>query len=139
MHWVLFDAICKKYSTADVTSREFCQNRMMSTGLEKVDTIDDIQEACELVKSFGLSTKGIDSLNEVKNKLREHLKGLEETSSRKIGEVCNHSNTFSVQISLIFMQNMINYPTICKSKLSEYTLFRLFCCFKANLSIVILA
>ena len=122
-----------------MTSREFCQNRMMSTGLEKVDTIDDIQEACELVKSFGLSTKGIDSLNEVKNKLREHLKGLEETSSRKIGEVWNHSNTFSVQISLIFMQNMINYPTICKSKLSEYTLFRLFCCFKANLSIVILA
>ena len=122
-----------------MTSREFCQNRMMSTGLEKVDTIDDIQEACELVKSFGLSTKGIDSLNEVKNKLREHLEGLEETSSRKIGEVCNHSNTFSVQISLIFMQNMINYPTICKSKLSEYTLFRLFCCFKANLSIVILA
>ena len=111
----------------------------MSTGLEKVDTIDDIQEACELVKSFGLSTKGLDSLNEVKNKLREHLKGLEETSSRKIGEVCNHSNTFSVQISLIFMQNMINYPTICKSKLWEYTLFRLFCCFKANLSIVILA
>ena len=123
----------------DVTSREFCQKRMMSTGLEKVDTIDDIQEACELVKSFGLSTKGLDSLNEVKNKLREHLKGLEETSSRKIGEVWNHSNTFSVQISLIFMQNMINYPTICKSKLSEYTLFRLFCCFKANLSIVILA
>ena len=122
-----------------MTSREFCQKRMMSTGLEKVDTIDDIQEACELVKSFGLSTKGLDSLNEVKNKLREHLKGLEETSSRKIGEVCNHSNTFSVQISLIFMQNMINYPTICKSKLSEYTLFRLFCCFKANLSIVILA
>ena len=111
----------------------------MSTGLEKVDTIDDIQEACELVKSFGLSTKGLDSLNEVKNKLREHLKGLEETSSRKIGEVWNHSNTFSVQISLIFMQNMINYPTICKSKQSEYTLFRLFCCFKANLSIVILA
>ena len=122
-----------------MTSREFCQNRMVSTGLEKVDTIDDIQEACELVKSFGLSTKGLDSLNEVKNKLREHLKGLEETSSRKIGEVWNHSNTFSVQISLIFMQNMINYPTICKSKLSEYTLFRLFCCFKANLSIVILA
>ncbi|RMX55977.1 hypothetical protein pdam_00021724 [Pocillopora damicornis] len=59
---------------------------MMSTGLEKVDTIDDIQEACELVKSFGLSTKGLDSLSEVKNKLREHLKGLEETSSRKIGE-----------------------------------------------------
>ena len=123
----------------DVTSREFCQKRMMSTGLEKVDTIDDIQEACELVKSFGLSTKGLDSLNEVKNKLREHLKGLEETSSRKIGEVCNHSNTFSVQTSLIFVQNVINYPTICKSKLSEYTLFRLFCCFKANLSIVILA
>ena len=121
-----------------MTSREFCQKPKMSTGLEKVDTIDDIAKACKLIESFGLSTKGLDSLNEMKNKLREHLKGLEETSSRKIGEVCNHSNTFSVQTSLIFVQNVINYPTICKSKLSEYTLFRLFCCFKANLSIVIL-
>ena len=46
---------------------------------------------------------------------------------------------FLVQTSQIFVQNMVNYPTICKSKLSEYTLFRLFCCFKANLSIFILA
>ena len=76
-----------------MTSREFCKKRMMSTGLEKVDTIDDIAEACKLIKSFGLSTKGLHSLDQMKNKLRQHLKGLEGTSSLKIGEVCNQSDT----------------------------------------------
>ncbi|CAH3120313.1 unnamed protein product [Pocillopora meandrina] len=59
---------------------------MMSTGLEKVDIIDDPAKACKLIQSFGLSTKGLNSLDEMKKKLREHLKGLEGTSSRKIGE-----------------------------------------------------
>ena len=122
-----------------MTSREFSQKRMMSTGLEKVDTIDDPLEACKLIKSFGLSTKGLNSLDEIKKKLREHLKGLEGTSSRKIGKVCDHSDTFLVQTSQIFVQNMVTYPTICKSRLLEYTMFRLFCCFKANLSIFIRA
>ena len=76
-----------------MTSREFCKKRMMSTGLEKVDTIDDIAEACKLIKYFGLSTKGLRSLDQMKNKLRQHLKGLEGTSSLKIGEVCNQSDT----------------------------------------------
>ena len=76
-----------------MTSREFCKKRMMSTGLEKVDTIDDIAEACKLIKSFGLSTKGLHSLDQMKNKLRQHLKGLEGTWSLKIGEVCNQSDT----------------------------------------------
>lgn len=80
---------------------------MMSTGLEKVDSIDDITKACELIKSFGLSAKGLATLVEMKNKIREHLKGLEETSSRKIGEVCNQSNNFIFQRLQIFMQNMI--------------------------------
>ena len=111
----------------------------MSTGLEKVDTIDDPAKACKLIQSFGLSTKGLNSLDEMKKKLREHLKGLEGTSSRKIGEVCDHSDTFLVQTSQIFVQNMVNYPTICKSRLLEYTLFHFFCCFKANLSIFIRA
>lgn len=48
--------------------------------------MDDIRAACELLESFGLSTKGLASLVEIKNKIREHLKGLEGTSSRKIGE-----------------------------------------------------
>ena len=98
-----------------MTSRELCQKRMMSTGLEEVDTIDNITEASELIKYFGLSIKGLDSLDEMKNKFREHLKELGGTSSRKIGEVCSHSNTFSVQTSQIFVQNMINCPTICDS------------------------
>ena len=84
----------KKYATVDVTSREFCQKRMMSTGLEKVDTIEDIFKAGELMKSFGLSTTGLRSIDEMKSKLRERLKELEETSSRKIGEVCDHNDTF---------------------------------------------
>ena len=91
----------------------------MSTGLEKVDIIDDPFKACELIQSFGLSTKGLNSLDKMKKKLREHLKGSEGTSSRKIGEVCDHSDTFLVQTSQIFVQNMVNYPTICKSRLLE--------------------
>ncbi|XP_027059587.1 uncharacterized protein LOC113686190 [Pocillopora damicornis] len=59
---------------------------MMSTGLEKVDAIEDILKAGDLMKSFGLSTTGLRSIDEMKSKLREHLKELEETSSRKIGE-----------------------------------------------------
>ena len=111
----------------------------MSTRLEKVDTINDVLEAGQLLESFGLSSKGYNSLDEMKKTLREHLKGLEGTSSRKIGEVCDHSDTFLVQTSQIFVQNMVNYPTICKSRLLEYTMFRLFCCFKANLFIFIRA
>ena len=75
----------------------------------------DITEACELIKYFRLSRKGLNSLDEMKNKLREHLKGFERTSSPRIGELCNHSNTFSVQTSQIFVQSMVNYPTICNS------------------------
>ena len=75
----------------------------------------DITEACESIKYFRLSRKGLNSLDEMKNKLREHLKGFERTSSPRIGELCNHSNTFSVQTSQIFVQSMVNYPTICNS------------------------
>ena len=91
----------------------------MSTGLEKVDAIDDIAKAFQLIQSFCLSTEGLNTLDEMKKKLSEHLKGLEGTSSRKIGEVCDHSDTFLVQTSQIFVQNMVNYPTICKSRLLE--------------------
>ena len=54
-----------------------------------------------------------------KKKLREHLKRPEWTSSRMIGEICNHRNTFSVQTSKILMQNKINYPTI-RNSLSDW-------------------
>ena len=101
----------------------------MSTGLQKVDSINDITEACDIIKSFGLSTKGLNTLDEVKNKLREHLRELEGTSSRKIGEVCNQSNNFIFQRLQIFMQNMIKYSNTSGSKLSEYMLFRLICSF----------
>ena len=98
---------------------------MMSTGLEKVDLVDDMADACDIIKSFGLSTKGLTTLDEMKNKLREHLRGLEGTSSRMIGEVCNQSDNFIFQRSQIFKQNVVKYPNISKSKLSDYMSFRL--------------
>ena len=37
LHWVLSVAIKKKNTTVDVTSREFCQKRMMCTEVKKVE------------------------------------------------------------------------------------------------------
>ena len=87
----------------------------MCTEVEKVEAIHEITEACELIKYVYLSMKGLNSLDEMKNKLREYLKGLEKTLARRIGKLCNHSNTFSVQTSQIFVQSMVNYPTTCNS------------------------
>ena len=112
---IIWRHLKKKNTTVDVTSREFCQKCMMCTEVEKVEAIHEITEACELIKYVYLSMKGLNSLDEMKNKLREYLKGLERTLARRIGKLCNHSNTFSVQTSQIFVQSMVNYPTICNS------------------------
>lgn len=39
-----------------------------------MEAIDDITEACELIKYVDFSMKGLNSLDEMKNKLREYLK-----------------------------------------------------------------
>lgn len=52
-----------------------------------LDKIDDMAECCDIMKSFGLSTKGIKTLDEMKAKLTKHLKDLKGTSTRKVGEV----------------------------------------------------
>lgn len=57
----------------------------------KLDEIDDIAELCEIVKSFGLKTKGLNTSDQMKSRLSEHLKYLEGSSTRKVGEVSNHS------------------------------------------------
>ena len=60
---------------------------MSTPELDKLDTIDDMGELCDIMKSFGLKTKGFNTLDAMRNRLREHLKA----SSRKIGQVCNLS------------------------------------------------
>ena len=94
---IIWRHLKKKNTTVDVTSREFCQKCMMCTEVEKVEAIHEITKACELIKYVYLSMKGLNSLDEMKNKLREYLKGLERTLARRIGKLCNHSNTPSFQ------------------------------------------
>ena len=64
----------------------------MSSNLDK---IDDMAECCDIMKSFGLSTKGIKTLDEMKATLTKHLKDLKGTSTRKVGEV-------SIQQTVVF-------------------------------------
>ena len=73
-----------------------CQSIYHCFEILKVDTIDNITGACKLMKYFGLSIKKL----KFTRTFREHLKGREWTLPRMIGEVCNHSNTFSVQTYL---------------------------------------
>ena len=53
---------------------------MLRQRLEELATF----EIYEMIQSFGISTKGVTQLEELRNKLREHLEG---SSTRKIGEV----------------------------------------------------
>jgi len=46
------------------------------------------------MKSFGLPTKGINTLDEMKTTLSKHLKDLEGASTRKVGEVSNQPSVF---------------------------------------------
>lgn len=71
----------------------------MSSNLDK---IDDMAECCDIMKSFGFPTKGINTLDEMKTALSKHLEDLEGTSTRKVGEVSTHpvfSSEKQIQIS----------------------------------------
>ena len=59
----------------------------MSSNLNKIETIEDMKESFEVMNAFRLPTKGIYSLDEMKNTLSKHLKDLEGASTRKVGEV----------------------------------------------------
>jgi len=59
----------------------------MSSNLDKVEAIDDMSECLDVMKAFGLPTKGMKTLEEMKTTLRNHLEDLGRTSTRKIGEV----------------------------------------------------
>lgn len=59
-----------------------------------LDKIDDMAECCDIMRSFGLSTKGINTLDEMKATLSKHLKDLKGTSTRKVGEVSTQQTVF---------------------------------------------
>ncbi len=52
-----------------------------------IDDIEEMDDLYEIMKSFGLSTKGIKGVDGMKAKCREYLKDLEGSSKRKVGEV----------------------------------------------------
>ena len=59
----------------------------MSSNLNKIEEIEDLQECLDVMNAFGLSTKGFKEFGEMKTALCKHLKDLEGTSTRKVGEV----------------------------------------------------
>ena len=59
----------------------------MSSNLDKVEAMDDMSECLDVMKAFGLPTKGMKTLEEMKTTLNKHLEDLERTSTRKVGEV----------------------------------------------------
>lgn len=52
-----------------------------------IDEIEEMEDLFEIMKSFGLSTKGLKGVDGMKAKLREYLKDLEKSSKRKVGDV----------------------------------------------------
>ena len=69
----------------------------MSSNLNKIETIEDMKESLEVMNAFGLPTKGISTLDEMKTTLSKHLNDLEGTSTRKVGEVSTQPPIFVLQ------------------------------------------
>ena len=59
---------------------------MASTKGPNIDKIDDMMEAAELLKDFGISGKGLKTLDEMKAKIKEHLR---KNPAKDTGEVIN--------------------------------------------------
>lgn len=53
----------------------------------KIDEIEEIEDLIDIMKSFGLSTKGCRGVDGMKTRLREYLEDIERSSKRKVGEV----------------------------------------------------
>ena len=50
----------------------------------KIDEIEEMNDLFEIMKWFGLSTKGLKGVDDMKAKLREYLEDLERSSKRKV-------------------------------------------------------
>lgn len=50
-----------------------------------VDSIGDLTELCEIAKAVGMKTEGFETIKQMKNKLREHIK--EESKRREFAKV----------------------------------------------------
>ena len=71
----------------------------------KIDEIEEMDDLYEIMKSFGLSTKGIKGVDGMKAKLRKYLEDLEGSSKRKVGDVSINSQ---VQYAPGFLASGIN-------------------------------
>ena len=86
----------------------FRKTSKMSSNLSRVDEIEDMKDCCDVMTAFGLPTKGYKTLDEMKTTLNKHLKDLEGTSTRKVGEV-------STQPPIVFVKNkyrLVRYQLI---------------------------
>lgn len=52
-----------------------------------IDDIEELVDILDILKSFGLSTRGYKGVDDIKPKLREYLQSLEGSSKRTVGEV----------------------------------------------------
>ena len=58
----------------------------MSSNLNKIEEIGDIEECVKVMKAVGLLTKGFNGMDEMKTALCKHLKELEGTSTPKVSK-----------------------------------------------------
>ena len=71
----------------------------------RIDEIEEMEDLLEIMKSFGLSTKGIKGVDGMKAKLREYLEDLEVSSKRKVGEVSIDSAVrYASDLILVFQE-----------------------------------
>ena len=81
----------------------------MSSNLNKIDGIEDMRECCDVMTAFGLPTRGYNTLDEMKTTLSKHLKDLEGTSTRRVGEVSTQPPivVFKKQVRLVSRYQLI--------------------------------
>lgn len=79
----------------------------MSSNLNKIEEIEDIEECVKVMKAFGLLTKGFNGMDEMKTALCKHLKELEGTSTRKVGEVSTQPPIFFFKKQIQFSWQLI--------------------------------
>ena len=81
----------------------------MSTKIEEVEEMEDL---LEIIKSFGLSTRGWKGVDQMKTRLREYLEDIEGSSKRKVGEVSIINWPVSMRFfSVLLDQYLIHWQT----------------------------
>ena len=91
----------------------------MPSNLNKIEEIEDLKECVDVMNAFGLPTKGFNRMDEMKAALCKHLKDLEGTSTRKVGEVSTKPPIFFLK-----KQTQISWQLIVVILLSKCCVVR---------------